>query len=94
MKKIGFFNTWALYIGGTYISAFENEVVHEHYRLCIRKFRLVCEHTHTERYRKDGKVIITDFYDDGKSRVMKGNYLDYNYEFKRFPKYEIIENLS
>ncbi|MEA3399037.1 MAG: hypothetical protein U9R00_00820 [Patescibacteria group bacterium] len=88
MKKIGFFNTLALYIGGTYIEAFKNQVIFEYYRLRIIKWRLKLEHTHTENYKKDGKIIVTDFNTNGTKTIRKLNYLDYN--FKRFAKFEIL----
>lgn len=86
MKKINFFNTLALYLGGTYVHVGFNEVKHEHYRWILKfkglvpKIEFRCKSVVC--YKKDGKVIITEFMDNGSKRVVKMNYLEYHYTFR------------
>lgn len=97
MKKVRWFNWWTQNFGGTYIEVRENDVIHSHFYWFFTKWRFKLVLTHTETFKKDGKVIVENFYSEKdengneKSDVWKYNYLEYFYEFKKFPKIKIIK---
>lgn len=83
MKKVGFFNSLALYIGGIYIDVFESIVIYTYYQFNIRTLNV--KKVKREEYHKDGKLIITT-WDNGNTIIKKRNYLDYNYKFHKMSK--------
>lgn len=101
MKKVNkFWNWFAPIFGGTRVTVYDKYVLHEHFRLFLfgsDKLSLPkCVLAWTEKYRKDGKVIVEEFYDeldeDGqeKSQVWKYNYLDYSYDFFQKKDCELV----